>query len=234
MKVVQQKSKLNICNLDPYTMTRSNKKKKLRHGKLLPATIRCIIVGPSNSGKTNLMLNLLFDANALKFDNIYVFSKSIYQPKYKFLARVMKGVPEVGYFEFTDNDSLSHPNDIEPNSVMIFDDVACEKQDHIRNYFSMGRHNNIDTFYLAQTYSRIPKQLVRDNANFLVLFKQDDLNLRHIYNDHVNTDMTYDKFREICRSAWSTDKNGFLVLDKDSDAENGRYRLGFDRFVTKV
>lgn len=29
---------------------------------------------------------------------------------------------------------------------MIFDDEACENS--IRNDFTMGRHNNIDTFYL--------------------------------------------------------------------------------------
>jgi len=42
----------------------------------------------------------------------------------------------------------------------------------------MGRHKNIDSFYLCQTYS--PKHLIRDNANFIIMFKQDDLNMRHI------------------------------------------------------
>lgn len=62
---------------------------------------------------------------------------------------------------------------------MIFDDVACEKQNNIRNYFTMGRHNNIYTFYLCQTYSYVQKQLIRDNANLIILFKQDERNLRH-------------------------------------------------------
>jgi len=26
-----------------------------------------------------------------------------------------------------------------------------------------------------------------DNANLLILFKQDGINLKHVYNDHVNT-----------------------------------------------
>ena len=81
---------------------------------------------------------------------------------------------------------------------MIFDDVACEKQDHIRSFFCMGRHNLIDSFHLCQTYTQVPKHLVRDNCNFLVLFRQDEMNLKHIYNDHVNTDMKYEKFRNVC------------------------------------
>ena len=53
----------------------------------------------------------------------------------------------------------------------------------------MGRHNNIDSFYLCQTYSHIPKQLLRDNANMIMLFKQDELNLKHVFSDHVTPDM---------------------------------------------
>ena len=111
-----------------------------------------------------------------------------------------------------------------------FDDVSCERQNNIRKYFAMGRHSGVDTFYLCQTYSQIPRQLVRDNANLLILFKQDDLNLRHAYNDHVNIDMKYDAFKDVCMEAWK-DRYGFLVIDKDSPINEGRYRIGFDRFI---
>lgn len=230
MKFVQQRDKLNIHNFDSFTTNGEQRHKK--HGKLLPSTIRCIICGPSNCGKTNLLFNLLFNENGLSFNNLYVFSKSLNQPKYKFLSRVMKGVPEIGYFVFNENESVIHPFKAKPHSIMIFDDVACEGHNNIRNYFTMGRHNNLDTLYLGQTYSRIPKQLVRDNANFIAIFKQDELNLRHIYNDHVNTDMTFNSFKDICAKAWAKGKGGFVVCDKDSEMNNGRYRVGFDTFVT--
>jgi len=45
--------------------------------------------------------------------------------------------------------------------------------------------------FLCQTYTHIPKHLVRDNANMNIMFKQDDLNMHHLYRDHVNTDMSY-------------------------------------------
>lgn len=229
MKLVPQSVKLNVLNFDHITEDETGTVS--RHGTLLPGTVRCIICGPSNCGKTNLLFNLLFSENGLRFDNVYVFSKSLNQPKYKFLERVMKGVPEVGYFTYDENEAVVHPYEAKPHSVMVFDDVACERQDNIRNYFAMGRHNNLDAFYLAQTYSRIPKQLVRDNANFLVLFKQDDLNLRHVYNDHVNTDMPFDVFKKVCAKGWSSKRHGFIVVDKDRDLNGGRYRVGFDTFV---
>lgn len=205
-----------------------------KHGKLLPNSIRCIITGPSDCGKTNVMFNLLFDINGLRFQNLYVFSKSLFQPKYMMLEEVMKSLSNdgIGYFAYSENEEIPPPEEIttDSTSIIVFDDVSCERQNNIRKYFAMGRHSGVDAFYLCQTYSQIPKQLVRDNANLIVLFKQDDLNLRHIYNDHVNTDMKYEAFKDMCAEAWK-ERYGFLTVIKDSPINNGRYRLTFNRFV---
>ena len=106
----------------------------------------------------------------------------------------MEPINEIRYFPFKDHNDVISTEDVLPNSIIIFDNVACEKQDNIKNFFCMGRHKNVDSFYLCQSYARIPKHLVRDNVNLLVLFRKDDMNLRHFYNDHVNTDMSYNKF----------------------------------------
>lgn len=225
MKFIKQPQTLEINNI--YLR---NEATKTRHSILLPNTIRCIISGPSNCGKTNVMLNLLLHRNGLKFKNIYLYSKTGFQPKYCFLNQVMKEIPETQFFMFNENKDVLHPNNALPNSIMIFDDVACENQSNIRNYFTMGRHNQIDCFYLSQTYSKIPKQLIRDNANLLIIFKQDDTNLKHIYNEHVNTDMNWIKFKQICSIIWK-DHFRFLLINKDCAVNKGRYRQGFDTFI---
>ncbi|KAF0705544.1 tigger transposable element-derived protein 4-like, partial [Aphis craccivora] len=55
-----------------------------------------------------------------------------------------------------------------------------------KEFFSRGRHNKIDIFYLAQSYSK----LIRDNSYSIVFFKQDETNLNHVYNEHFSGDMT--------------------------------------------
>lgn len=233
MEFVRQRKRLRIRNFDKIVCNDKVMENK-KHGDLLPDNIRCIISGPSSSGKTNLMFNLLFDINGLYFENVYVFSKSLYQPKYVFLEKVLSEIPLIGYYTFTENEQVIHPNDVKQNSVMIFDDIACERQNNITNYFTMGRHNNIDVFYLCQTYSKVPKQLVRDNTNVIIVFSQDELNLKHIYSDHVNTDMDFDKFKEICCKAWNSSKKGFLVINKEDDLNCGRYRIGFDIYINNI
>lgn len=123
-----------------------------RHGILLPNTIRCIISGPSNCGKTNLMIGLLLHENGLRFRNVYLYSKTLFQPKYLFLEKVFKKVPSIYFTKFRENDEVLTLHKAAPNSVIIFDDVACENQSNIRDYFAMGRHKHIDCFYLNQTY----------------------------------------------------------------------------------
>jgi len=225
MRFIRQRESLPVRNVE--TTAASNRKK---HGSLLPNSIRGIITGPSNCGKTNVMISLLEQPNGLAFENIYIYSKSLHQPKYEYLSSVMKAISGLGYYTFSNNSDVIAPEEAKPNSIFIFDDVACEKQNNVRAYFCMGRHKNIDSFYLCQTYTRIPKHLIRDNANFLVVFKQDDKNLKHIYNDHVNADASFNDFRNACIHCWRDD-HGFLVIDKDSPLHKGRYRKGFDTFI---
>ena len=61
-----------------------NKSKK-NNNKLLPRSIRGIIVGKSGCGKTTLLLNLLLRPGWLDYNNLQVFGKSLFQPEYKIL-----------------------------------------------------------------------------------------------------------------------------------------------------
>lgn len=224
MKVERQKIRLPIRKFE----FEGGCLKKKRHSNLLPNVIRGLIVGPSNCGKTNLMLSLLVDKNGVKFENVYLFSKTTDQPKYNYLADILKRVKGIGFFPYVG--VVLKPDEVKRNSVCIFDDVITDNQSPIRDFFAMGRHRGLDVFYLAQTYSRIPKQLVRDNANMIILFKMDEMNLRHAYSDHVAADMSYDDFREMCNLCWG-EPHGFILIDKENTKESGGYRKGFDSYI---
>lgn len=229
MDLEEQSLKLPVINFDALTETQTKKCK--RHGELLPDSIRAVFSGPSNCGKTNALLALLIHPNGLRFENIYVYSKSLHQPKYKFLEKLIEPIKGVNYLSFNEHDLVVSPDKARSNSVFIFDDIACEKQDNVKAFYCMGRHRNVDSFYLCQSYAQIPKHLVRDNVNFLVLFQQDEMNLKHIYSDHVNSDMTYQHFKDLCTDCWNDTNHSFLVINKDCSMNNGRYRKGYDIFI---
>lgn len=229
LRIEPQQDQLPITNRDNYGQPTA---KIFKHSVLLGAGCkRGLIVGRSGCGKTNVMISLLEHPNGLRFENVYLYSKSLYQPKYVYLRELLKPIVGLEFFEYDADTDIVPPKEAKANSVIIFDDVVCDSQSVIRDYYCFGRHKNIDCFYLCQTYSAIPKQLVRDNANLLVVFKQDNTNLKHIYDDHVNVDMSIDQFKQICSYCW-IDDYGFLVIDKDSDLYRGRYRKGFDCYIS--
>ena len=112
---------------------------------------------------------------------------------------------------------------------MIFDDLLLERQNKCEAYYTRGRHSNVDCFYLAQNYSKLPRQTIRENTNFICLFPQDPKNINHIYNDHVNSDMDKEEFRTLCNTAW-VKPHGFAVIDLSSKKDGGKYRVGLDTF----
>lgn len=225
MKLVQQRQKFHVV------LDTSDEQVPKKHGALLPGSIRAAICGPSGSGKTCVMVSLLYDRNGLRFENVYLFCKTLFQPKYQQLENVIKQIDGMSYVG--SSDSVTPLVDVKPNSVLIFDDVSCESQTEIRNVYCMGRHKGVDCFYLTQTYTAVPKHLLRDNLNLLVLFKQDLLNMKHVYDDHVAGDMNFQQFQKLCSEAWK-DPHSFLVIVKDFDLNNGRYRQGFDNFFTDI
>lgn len=226
MKFIKQETELTVENVDPPTSFQN-----YRHGPLLPNTIRALIVGPSGCGKTNLMYTLLTNINGIRFHNVYIYSKTLDQPKYKMLSNILSDIEGIQLFTFYENEQVIEPEKALPNSVYILDDILTERQGVCRSIFARGRHNLIDVCYLAQSYSRVPKQLLRDNANLIVLFKQDETNLKHVYMEHCSGDMSYTEFKDFCTSCWRKGRFNFIVINKDCERDNGRYRYGFDTFV---
>ena len=127
---------------------------------------------------------------------------------------------------------MPDPRELSPDekNFMVFDDLLLERQNKCKAYYTRGRHSNVDCFYLAQDYFKLPRQTIRENANFICLFRQDLNNVNHVYNDHVSSDMTKEEFRNTSlKLAWEK-PYGFVVVDLTSNKDNGKYRIGLDTF----
>ena len=66
------------------------------------------------------------------------------------------------------------------------------------SYYVRGRHSNVDCFYLAQNCFKLPRQTIRENANFICLFPLYLKNLNHIFDDHAGSDMIKEEFIQLC------------------------------------
>ena len=139
------------------------------------------------------------------FENVYVYSKSLFQPKYRYLEELLESINGIGYYAFSNNRDviLYHRRKHFPIQYSYSMMWLVIIRILLENIFLWVDIQTLIVF-ISVTYAKIPKHLIRafDNANFLILFKQDGTNLKHIYNDHVNTDILYENFCTLCHLCW--------------------------------
>jgi len=147
----------------------------------------------------------------------------------KFRKNLSKEPIECNFYESADD--VPDPKEISPEhkNLMIFDDLLLQKQNKCEAYYVRGKNSNCDCLYLRQNHFKLPRQTIRENANFFCLFPQDHKNICHTLNDHMSQDMTKEQFKKLCKTAWSKPHN-FELIDLTSPKNCGKCRSGFDVF----
>ena len=110
-------------------------------------------------------------------------------------------------------------------SVVIFDDMlGARKSSQIDDFFTRGRHEYLDVYYISQTYFGLPRQSIRNNSDILILFKQTLRDVQSMYYDIGVYDMKYDEFKEMCHKAWD-ERYNYLCIDMIKNKNEGKYRI---------
>jgi len=140
---------------------------------------------------------------------------------------VSEDVPAVFY---NNCDDIPDPKSLDEKkkNLLILDDCFLGKQSKAGAYYTRGRHNSCDTWYISQNYFALPRKSVRENSNIIILYPQNNKSVQHIYQDHC-TDLPFEEFKNLCESIWKT-KYNFLTIDLTSSLMNGKYRENLSRF----
>ena len=168
---------------------------------------RTLLVGPSFSGKTYLMVKIL---SRISDRDIYIITKS---PPEQYTNSKIK-IKEI-------SDEIKPLNAYE-NGIIVFDDILGSSNSRfIDQFFIRGRHNNLDIYYLSQSYFDLPKRTIRNNSNKIILFIQTLKDVEHIYRDIAGYDMNYDEFKDLCRKSWEEDYN-YICIDRSKKRDQGK------------
>ena len=80
-------------------------------------------------------------------------------------------------------------NEIKPinkykGSVVIFDDMlGARNSSQLDEFFTRGRHEDLDVYYISQSDFGLPRQSSRNNSDRLILFKQTLRDVQSLYYD---------------------------------------------------
>ena len=175
---------------------------------------RTLIVGPSFCGKTHLLLNKL---QLIRLDN----------PEQK-ICIITRSPEQYNKIEIED---VSVEEDLGDKSIqdfqnccVVFDDMLDSNQKLIDPFFTRGRHNDLDVYFLSQSYFDLPKRTIRNNSNIIILFQQTLKDVEHIYRDIAGFDMSNDEFKSLCREAWRDPYNYFLI-NRLEDKNGSKYMI---------
>ena len=166
---------------------------------------RHVIIGPSNVGKTYYMLKILE-----KMDNkrpIHIITPSPNQyPNYKTSTDIK-------------------PTNKYKGLIVVFDDMlGARNSSQIDEFFTRGRHEDLDVYYISQSYFALPRESIRNNSDILFLFKQTLRDVQSMYYDIGAYDMIYDEFKLMCPKAWD-EKYNYLCIDVTRKKNESKYRI---------
>lgn len=190
---------------------------------------RMCMVGNSGSGKSNILMDLLYRFNST-FDQICLVIPTAHEPLYLFLEEQFKDHPD--QFHIFENGNIPSPNDpiFEDKTLqnlIIFDDMItyAKLQPKIAEWYIKGRKVSRSTsvIYLSQNYYSIPK-IIRNQCSHIIVKRISGEKDRAMILREFSNDLTTDQFNKMYEEC-TKEFGDFLQIDFTDP--NGKYKKGF-------
>jgi hypothetical protein len=223
---------------------------KLAQNNVIPIhPYRSYIVGASQSGKTNYMLNLMTRDSYYKnyFDRIFVISPTALDLDKSYQELEKKTKYEKGkdlFFFDCDTEVLKTILDVqteenkEKKVLVILDDIVSYKKfcnsNELLQFAIMSRHYNISMFILSQAFHLIPKS-IRLNMSNVIYFKGSNIETEKLCEQYTPAGMRKKRFQQLVEKCTEAPYS-FLFIDLNISMHGHapRYRCNLDKDLLKM
>ena len=81
--------------------------------------------------------------------------------------------------------------------MVTFDDMLRARNiSHVYEFFTRGRPEGLDVFYIKQSYLCLPRQSIRNNSDRIILFKQTLRDIESMYKDIGGYDVKNEEIKK--------------------------------------
>ena len=215
-----------MINFD--SITNENNKEHNEKWPFIPDhPFRILIIGGSESGKTNAVLNLINQHDNI--DKIYLYAKDLSEPKYEFLIKKCKNA-EIKHLNdlnaFTEcsntmEDVYENIGNYNPGRkrkfFIVFDNMIADSKSNkrfqaiIEELFTRYQKPNISLVFIKQSYFSVPKDVRLNSRHYLITKINNRKEIQNIAINH-SADIDYKDFMKIYRECTKEPFN-FLTID---------------------
>ena len=184
----------------------------------LSHTTNCLIVGKTNSGKSNILMNLI--AQNCIYEKIYIYTNNM-DDKYTWLKNKFKRDVHIFINEINFSDI-----DKKYINLVVFDDLVFSNK-KISTFFTQSRKSNVSCIFISHRYFTVDR-LLRNNLDYIIFTKLDKREIMMMYND-ISLDITLKQFQDINNNLKKYD---FIIIDKYNENDFMKIRKNFNQILS--
>ena len=206
---------------------------------------RMLIIGPSRSGKTNMLLNLIQKLNDTDpIDKMYLPAKDLSKEKYDYLInkREKAGIKyfddPTAFIEYSNdrNDVFTNIDDYNKQRkrkiLIVFDDMIADIMNHkifkamIKELFIRCRKLKVSIVFITQSYFRTPKDARLNSTHYVIMKIQNKKELQSITQENCG-DIDIKDFLDMNKK-FTNDLYSLMIIDTTLPSGHAmRFRKNF-------
>lgn len=192
----------------------------------IPNLFRMTILGPTGSGKTNLVLHILKEMPNT-FVHLHVIARNPHQEIYDYLRDRLQG--QITFYD--DPPSVDQIKKVD-NALqfVLIDDWSNDKKaqrDIFSHYFTRSRHSLLSVIFIAHSYFSVDK-IIRLNSEYCAILKANSKrDLKMVVKDFQINGIDERKMMTAYERAVSRGKGQMLFVD----SLNSQLRYNFKEVI---